>query len=423
MKQYPFPKSRWLSAAFTALLFSLLLLCRDTLLTALRLGFFRAQFGMLAIMVLVGIAFLGVNRRQLRQIARDRRTGLMGAFALIYLLAMVCKRDWQMMYLSVALCPVFAIFLTFFTDSCRVSRAYLKGLTVLAAYSLIATYGLRELAWKGIFIPPVRTNSAGMEFYDYILCFAGVNPYWHRNFGIFREPGVYQFFLILGLYANHYLASWDRAWKTWLICAVLALTMVTTFSVPGLIELVLFAVFVYFDRGYYRTKPGKWAGLCVIGLVVLLAIPILAELKTGKIASGTTVWFEFYDIVVRLTTDSESLLDRFSAYLTDIALFSRHPLLGADFAAVLHGTNHNTSSTLILFAAAGLLGGAAGVIVWVGMLWDKKRNLFGNLILLGILFLSFNTQNLVADLFFWLFPCMEFAQRVLPKIQKTGEDG
>ena len=59
--------------------------------------------------------------------------------------------------------------------------------------------------------------------------------------------------------------------------------------------------------------------------------------------------------------------------------------------------------------------------MWVKMLWDRNRRIIGNLILLGILFLSFNTQNLVADLFFWLFPCMAFTEQVLPK--RTKEEG
>ena len=39
MKQYPFPKSRFWSAAFGLVLFALLLLTRDTLISSLRLGF------------------------------------------------------------------------------------------------------------------------------------------------------------------------------------------------------------------------------------------------------------------------------------------------------------------------------------------------------------------------------------------------
>lgn len=411
MKQYPFPKSRFWSAAFGLVLFALLLLTRDTLISSLRLGFYPSQFAMLAVMVLTGLVFLAVNRHSLREIFTDRRMVLMAIPLGLYLLVMLFKRDWQMMYLSVAVCPVFAVFLTYFTDSRRVAKTYLVIITVLSAYSLLATYGLRHLVWGDVFKPKIWVNPAGMWFYDFGLCFTGTEPYWHRNFGLFREPGVYQYFLILGLYLNHYTAAWDKPWKTWVISAILTLTMVSTFSVPGMIELVVFAAFLFFDKGYHRTKQGRRTLLVLLAGLAGVVLVVLYLLKTKRILYGNSILFEFGDIVTRLTTDSESLVDRINAYFTDLRFFAQHPLLGANFHPVLHGTNHNTTSTLVLFAATGIFGGGLSVVVWVKMLWDKKRSLFGNLILLGILFLSFNTQNLAANLFFWLFPCMAFAQQ------------
>ena len=41
------------------------------------------------------------------------------------------------------------------------------------------------------------------------------------------------------------------------------------------------------------------------------------------------------------------------------------------------------------------------------------------LILLLILFLSFNTQNLVANVFFWLFPMMALVERGLPLLKRS----
>ena len=44
--------------------------------------------------------------------------------------------------------------------------------------------------------------------------------------------------------------------------------------------------------------------------------------------------------------------------------------------------------------------------------------MFGNLLLLVIFLMSFNTQNLVADVFFWLFPVMALVERGLPLLHK-----
>ena len=43
------------------------------------------------------------------------------------------------------------------------------------------------------------------------------------------------------------------------------------------------------------------------------------------------------------------------------------------------------------------------------------------LALLLVLFASFNTQNLIADVFFWLFPVMAVVERVLPGRQTAQE--
>ena len=413
MKHYPFPKNRWATAGFGLFLFAMLLLARDTLITSVKLGFYRSQFLMLALMALLGAVFLIYNRRNLRQILTDRRLLLMFAAALFYIAVMVLKRDWQIMYFSILLCLMFAFFLTFFTDSDQVAKHYVVILTALSVYSLLATYVLRKLGYMGVIPHPKSvTNDAGMVFFDYGLCFAVDHRYWHRNFGIFREPGVYQFFLLLGLYLNHYHVRWEREGVRWILTAALVVTMISTYSIGGFAELGLFALFVYFDKGYYRTRLGRWIGAGCIAAAVAVVIVVIVEAQKPEFVYSPL--YELYDMFIRLTTPSDSSVDRGSALATDLRMFFDHPILGSKIAPVLHGTNHNTSSTLILFAITGVCGGLFHLATWVALLWKKQRNVLGNLLLLLIFLMSFNTQNLVADVFFWLFPCMALVERGLP---------
>lgn len=419
MNQYPFPQKRVYAVAFGVYLFGMLLLTRDTLITSLELGFYRSQFFMLAGMALLGLLFLGMNRQNLLQIVKDSRVLLMGVFAGILILPMLLKRDWQMMYLSILLCLIFPVFLTFFTDSSRVSKYYVIILTLLGIYSIIATYGLRRLVWAGSLNVPVRVNDAGMEFYHFLLSYGVTDPFWHRNFGIFREPGVYQFFLLLGLYLNNYTVNWNAVWKHWLVNLALVVTMITTFSIVGFVELALFVVFCYFDKRYYRTKIGRLLGIGAIAAMVGMIVYILYRIRQPRFEH--TIFYEFYDMFIRLTTDSDSLLDRLSAVFTNVDFFLKHPVLGEKIAPVLHGTNHNTASTLLLYAILGFAGGTLHLVSWIALLWKKERNVIGNLMLLGIFLMSFNTQNLVADVFFWLFPCMALVERGLPLLVKKGD--
>ena len=404
-QQYPFPGGRAGRAVLWTALFLLLLLARDTLLTSCLVGFTTAQLLGMALAAVLALVFAVYNRRQLPFICRDRRLILAAVFAAGLLVPMLLKRDWQMMYFSILFCPLLAIAASFAVRWEQAAKAYVQMIAALAAYSLLCTYVLKGMA-QGL---PVFENASQWPFYNFGLSFVVTWPAWFRNFGIFREPGVYQFFLLLGLYLNNYAAQWDKPWKLWLCNGVLAVTMLSTFSVAGVAALGAFAVFLYWDKKYYRTRQGRWA-LAVAGLAVLAVLAHLAyTLMTQQF--GGSIYYEFYDMFLRLTSGGESSSDRMNAVHTDLSYLLKNPIVGAPIAQVFESTAHNTSSTLILYAILGVAGGSLGLLVWVWMLWDRRRCLLGNLWLVGVMLLSFNTQNLVADVFFWLFPVLALAQR------------
>ena len=416
MRQYRFLETKAGKAAFAVFLFVMLLLARDTLVTSCILGFNKSQFLLLGLICLFGLAFLIRNRREWKAIVTDRRMIAAGVSAAVLLLPMLVKRDWQMMYFSILICLFFAVFLTYFTSYRETAKYYVVMLSGLGVYSLIATYLLRGFAQAGALSVPVFYNSSGWDFYNFGLCFSVTWESWNRNFGIFREPGVYQFFVLLGLYLNNYAVSWKKPWQLWAVNLALAATMISTFAIGGFLEMGLLAVFLYFDKKWYRKTWGRIAGITVAAAATAAVAYILIQINSPGFEA--TVYYEFYDMFIRLTTDSDSLVDRLSAIFTDAEIFLRNPLFGGTIAGVLHGTNHNTSSTLILFATLGILGGTLNAAAWVALAWKKERCVLGNLVLLVILFMSFNTQNLVADIFFWLFPYMALVERGLPLLDR-----
>ena len=415
MKRYALMEKKWGKFLFFLFLFAMLLLARDTLISSCIVGFTTSQVLMLGLICLLGMVFLLCNRGHWKEIFTDRRMFLIGISVAVLLLPMLGKRDWQLMYFSILLCLLLSVFLTYFISWQEAAKYYVVILAALGVYSLVGMYVLKGPANACVINPPVFVNSAGMEFFNFGLTFVVPWEYWHRNFGIFREPGVYQFFLLLGVYLNHYAVSWKRSWIMWLVTVLLCLTMVSTFAIGGCIELALLAVFIYFDKHYYRTKTGMVLGGAVLAVILGAVAWIVMQIR--KPGFEQTVFYEFYDMFIRLTTDSDSLVDRISAIFVSAGMFLNAPLLGNPIAEVLHGTAHNTSSTLILFAILGIAGGALNVAAWVALAWKRQRNVFGNLLLLVILFMSFNTQNLVADVFFWLFPYMALTEKVLPRLQ------
>ena len=394
----------------------MLFLSRDTLFSSCLLGFAKSQILMFGLIVLLGGVFLWVNRRSFGEILKDRRIFLLGASVLVLVLPMAVKRDWQLMYFSILLCVLTAVFLTYFTNVREVSKYYVLILVALGIYSIVVTYCLKKPAREGLINPAVFYNANDWEFFNFGLAYVNTAKYWHRNFGIFREPGVYQFFVLLAVYLNNYCVDWNRQWKLWACNVALAFTMLSTFALGGFAELGLLIVFLYFDKKWYRESWGKAAG---IGSVALLVGAVgYFFYRMHQPFFNKSILFEFYDMFIRLTTDSDSMLDRQDAVTTNLQFFVKNPLVGDRIAEVLHGTNHNTSSTMLLFAILGIAGGTLNVAAWIALLWKRERNIAGNLILLVILFLSFNTQNLVANVFFWLFPMMALVDRGLPLIEK-----
>ena len=416
MKQYPLLNNRAAKVLFALFLTAMLFLSRDTLFSSCLLGFAESQVVMLGLIVLLGAAFLWMNRNVFVSILKDRRMLVLLASVLVVVLPMAVKRDWQLMYFSILLCVLTAVFLTYFTSSREVAKYYVVILVVLGLYSLVATYGLKWPARAEIITPPIFYNSNEWEFFNFGFTYVVPASHWYRNFGIFREPGVYQFFVLLAVFLNNYSVDWDKPWKLWLCNVVLAITMLSTFAIGGFAELGLFVPFLYIDKKYYREKWGRIAAATVI--LLFLGIVGCMIWRMFQPYFEHSMFYEIYDMYLRLFTKSDSATDRMDAIWTNLHFFAQNPLAGDVIASVLHGTNHNTSSTLLLYAILGIAGGTLNVAGWVALAWKRERHLLGNLILLLILFMSFNTQNLVANVFFWLFPMMALVERGLPLWKK-----
>ena len=408
MRLYRFPEGKLSRILITGLLLGALVLNRDCNFSGTLLKFSYAQFGMLAVMLVGGIAFLCCHRRDWKELLTDWRILFALAAGAVIVLPMFFKRDWQLMYFSIWLAVLFGVFVSLFLSLEEGAKLYLKILCVLSVYSLLCAYGLRFLPDRGLLKLPVVVNSAKTEFYFFGASFVPITFVKFRNFGIFREPGVYQYFLILGLYLNNYQVRWDSEKKLWAVNLLLAVTTVSTFATGGLVELVLLVVVLFFDKGWYRKKAGKLAA----GAVILLggAVTVYSFATKGLLYAG------IMDALSKFDPNHESMTDRAGSIMENTKIFLRHPLLGGGIREVLYVVANNTSSSTILYAVLGVLGGTLNAAAWVALTWREDRKLWAWLAVTVILFMSFNTENYITNPYFWLFPVMAVCQRVLPAI-------
>ena len=409
IKRYPFPQTTLWKTLFAGFLFSILYLVRESQVSLYLLGFYKAQFLTFGLTALAAAAFLVVNRRHLREILLNARIPIAVAFSLMILTPMVVKRDWQMMYFSIVYCILLAMLLSYFVSCRQVSKAYVCIVSVLAVFSLITSYGLRFLADRGILVPPIFANDYGAEFYNYILSFVSITFVKERNFGIFREPGVYQFFLFLALYLNNYRTDWKKESHMWIVNGILVLTMLSTFATGGVAATGLFVLVLFFDKKVYKTKIGRILTVCILALTAIAGAYILI--------CKPRIYGTLYLMVQKLFTPNASLSDRLESIWFNLKVIRWTPLIGRDISYILHTVTHNTSSTTILFGILGVISGWLNLIGWFALVWEKKRNILANLACFVGLLITFNTQNLIADPFFWLFPMMALTEHLLVRLE------
>ena len=412
MKLYPFPERKGWKLLYAVFFMAVLFLSRDTLLAVNVVGFYKSHILTALLILTAGILFLILHRKELKAIVSDSRLALMLLAAASLLIPMICKRDWQMMYFSILFYILSGLFISYFISLESASKYYVVLLAGLGVYSVLCTYVLRILPDRGILNVPVFLNSRDVEFYNFGFAQVSLEYVKNRNFGIFREPGVYQFFLLLGLYLNNYRVNWDKSWKLWTVNVLLAVTMLSTFATGGMIEMGLLGAFLFFDRKWYRQRSARWIAC---GLI-LMGIGGAAWILLTKNAL-----YEDFMVMITKFSSEESGATRLDAIAIDADIFLRHPILGDKVEQVLHVVESNSTSTMVLYAFLGFLGGTFHVVSWAALSWDRERGVLGNLVLMVILFMSFNTQNLSWNIIFWLFPMLALAQRGLPLLcRKKG---
>ena len=423
MKYYRFPENRITKIGFAAFLFAILMLCRDTLITSSIIGFYKATFISYGFIALVGIGFLWVNRKNLKDILLDERMLLALVATVIFVVPMLAKQDWQLLYFSILICIYLAIFLSYFVSLEDMGKVYVVIITLLGAWSCLSTYALKPLTENGILNVPVFSNGM-LDFYNFGLSYSPIRTsiydmQTYRNFGIFREPGVYQFFIIMALILNNYLINWNKKETIWLVNILLAITMLTTFATGGVIELGLLAIVLYLDKKWYKNKT-----ICICSILAFLA---LAAIVIYSCISKNVLFSVMQQAVRKLVNFNPTTSGgvRVQSILVDMQIFMNNPVFGERLRNVMfvEGLEFNTTSTMILLAGYGFFAGSFHVISWIALLWDRNRRAWVNLALILIMFMSFNTQDLSADMFLWLFPIMAMAEKGIPFVKTLRSKG
>ncbi len=388
-------------------LLAMLYLCRDSLLSNIVIGFLPSYLLQIFLFIVGFSILIWRNRSRLVSLASNKRTLFVIALAVIFLFPMLAKRDWQMMYFSVLFALVYSVTVTFWVDIRTLSRLYVIVMGLLACASLLCTYCFRFIADAGIAVPPVIVNAQNTAYYNYMVSAVYIGSLKWRNLGIFREPGAYQFFLILALYLHNDICEWEKCGFYWLINILLGLTMLTTLAYGGIVEMALLVVVLFFEKGWYKTRHGQF--IAIGSILVLVAAYNIIHWIDGPI------WGEIWMLKHKFSMGGDSVTDRFGSIIVNSKLFLQSPLVGQKVSTILYHPDilNNTSSTTIVMAMFGVFGALLHIGSWITLTWKRNRCVVYNLLFALILAMAFNTENLIADIFLWLFPIMAVCEKIL----------
>lgn len=253
----------------------------------------------------------------------------------------------------------------------------------------------------------------GTSFYHYVLymhCTDAIGA--GRNWGIFREPGVYQAYLIIALIIEIYFFEKTNKKSRYAI-AVLTAAVLTTKSTTGYIGLVFVLIYALLKWKYLSNY--KKIQKIIIGVPIFILLAMFLFINNFEFFR--TVWEEIFGKFSRSSAAYVSSYARISSIGTNLYLWLQRPIIGngvtdkvmlfSDTAMRIYGVA-NATDTNTLFAQLSMFGIIVGgiwmyaMINMAGKVADNRIE-FGILILLFciILMTEFFVYSPIINLFIW----------------------
>ena len=331
-----------------------------------------------------------------------------GMMAVLIFISMVLNNDIRIGYFYKIVLILYAWLILKNIGLYKFINIFNHVMLVLASISIIGFFSVC-VNFSVLSLSHTIVNTAGTQFYDLFLFVSPKSFYsdYVRNYGIFREPGVYQMYLVLGMLFQHFMITKKRMF--WYVIYTIAI--VTTMSTTGYIALALFIVVVIVDgNGLTTNQKVIFSLLIIVGFIFIVKKTSILSLSQddkynsvfGKLASkkrGTSV-------------------SRFASITENIRIMITNPIFGvglqklSDLFPIYTLNNygvrseHNTNTILIQFSTHGFIYG----ITWLRLLLRSTKIFSSKLYVLifFILIIIFSGENLTFSGFSSLIIMMSF---------------
>lgn len=245
-------------------------------------------------------------------------------------------------YILLILAVMSAFSLSIMLEFKKFAILFVWYMSALSVISLVCTYILKYMTpfLGGVF--KIVTNSAGVSFYNMYACYVYSGKMYYRNFGIFREPGVYAIFLCIAIiFVLLYKEELSRKAFTSILFILIG-TLISTFSTTSYIA--LFMIIIWYGLINRRLEIKHV-------VAAFLAIILLMWFSDSYVANP----------LEKLNSDSSSMQYRMETIITGIELMTEKPF----GYGILRGINamssnyslkyyHNTSTWVAIGVYLGI---------------------------------------------------------------------
>jgi len=317
-------------------------------------------------------------------------------------ISMLLNNDYSSANFILMMKVVSAFLITFVISKDEFIESYIKAMLIICILSLICyiTYFI---------FGPLLSSHFPIVYYGDDETKAYVNLYFAffkltyglpRNIGIFREPGVYQFFINTALLFELFFL---KKKQNIFIVAIFIITLLTTFSTAG-VPVGLLILFLYlFNKNRAIINKIQITAVFLILLVIGMKI----------VDSNPEIANRFEEMATKAETDKTSYEVRYESIFNNIKASAVKPIFGLGVNNGLiyiqdnfiqYGTKDITGTFLIFIP---ILGYPLGFFLFY-LLWYAMANLAGtsNKIFIFFYFIIFFiaaiSQNLIFDDFIWV---------------------
>ena len=312
------------------------------------------------------------------------------------------------------------------------TKIYVDIIVILGVYSVLvlALYLFSPIIQSvPDIIFPRFNNSAGLPLINARFSYIVDISNYYRNFGIFREPGVYQVFLNIAIMFELFYKN-EKPSLIKLI--ILYVTIISTFSTPGYIAaLILTGAYVLFEKNTLKISKMEKSKKKILMILLVIAIATSVFYQLNDSFSEN-----FSDAFDKLGNKESSYSIRTIGLISNIMVWIKKPIFGygiqsglaketremiqKNLNAISISSIDNTSTIGALLAAFGLI----FTILYVYLIYKLVKQSSQNRLVKFLIFLSImitiNTQLLIYNELLYVILYYGLTSRNDNVVKQTG---